>query len=123
MGFKENIKILREKYGMTQKDFALIAGVSDKAISTWENGTKEPKMGTIQKIADHFGIKKSDLIEDNDGTLPTPADNFTCSEGEKTLVKKYRQLDDDGKEDVDDFVDMKLSKLQRKAEEDVRSLG
>lgn len=64
MGISENIKILRDKFDLTQQDIADIAGVSNKAVSTWENGTKEPRMGTIQKIADHFGIKKSQLIED-----------------------------------------------------------
>ncbi|MER8124653.1 helix-turn-helix transcriptional regulator, partial [Acinetobacter baumannii] len=58
------IKLLRERYRLSQKDLALIAGVSDKAVSTWELGLKEPRMGAIQKIADHFGIKKSNLIED-----------------------------------------------------------
>lgn len=72
MGIKENIRLLREKYNLSQKDLALIAGVSDKAISTWENGTKEPRMGSIQKIADHFGLKKSNIIED-DGLLGLPA--------------------------------------------------
>lgn len=37
--------------------------------------------------------------------------------------KKYRQLDADGKEEIDDLIDVKLAKLQRKAEEDVESLG
>lgn len=69
MGIKENIKILREKYNLSQKDLALIAGVSDKAVSTWESGAKEPRMGAIQKIADHFGLKKSNIIED-DGLAP-----------------------------------------------------
>lgn len=42
----------------------------------------------------------------------------------KTLgIKKYRQLDADGKEEIDDLIDVKLAKLQRKAEEDVESLG
>ena len=36
---------------------------------------------------------------------------------------KYRQLDADGKEEIDDIIDVKLAKLQRKAEEDVESLG
>lgn len=58
MGIKENIKLLREKYKLSQKDLALIAGVTDKAVSTWESGAKEPRMGAIQKIADHFGLKK-----------------------------------------------------------------
>ena len=64
MGIKENIKSLRLKHGLSQKELADIAGVSDKAVSTWELGTNEPRMGAIQKIADHFGILKSDIIED-----------------------------------------------------------
>lgn len=65
MGISENIKLLREQYGLSQKELGQIAGVSDKAVSTWEQGIKEPRMGAIQKIADHFGIKKSNIIEDN----------------------------------------------------------
>lgn len=64
MGIAENLKNLRAKYKLSQKELATIAGVSDKAVSTWENGIKEPRMGAIQKIADHFGLLKSDLIED-----------------------------------------------------------
>ena len=30
---------------------------------------------------------------------------------------KYRQLDADGREEIDDLIDVKLAKLQRKAEE------
>lgn len=59
----KNIKKIRDKYDLTQKELADIAGVSDKAVSTWENGIKEPRMGTIQKIADYFGIQKSNIIE------------------------------------------------------------
>lgn len=65
MGISENIKSLREQYGLSQKELGQIAGVSDKAVSTWEQGIKEPRMGAIQKIADHFGIQKSNIIEDN----------------------------------------------------------
>lgn len=65
MGIPDNIKKLRVTHGLTQSELGKIAGVSDKAIWTWENGTAEPRMGAIQKIADHFNIKKSDLIEDH----------------------------------------------------------
>ena len=58
-----NIKDLRLQHNLSQKEFAAIAGVSDKAVSTWENGTKIPRMGAIQKIADHFGLLKSAIIE------------------------------------------------------------
>lgn len=65
MPIGENIKRLRIMHGLSQKELARIAGVSDKAVSTWESGSKEPRMGAVQKIADHFGLKKSNLIEDN----------------------------------------------------------
>lgn len=65
MGIPENIKFLRIKYGLSQKELGAIAGVTDKAVWSWENGEKEPRMGAIQKIADHFGLKKSDIIEDD----------------------------------------------------------
>lgn len=85
MGISENIKNLRQKYNLSQKDLALIAGVTDKAVSTWENGLKEPRMGTIQKIADHFGIKKSDLIED-------VAEPTLTSRDEKDIAKRLEQM-------------------------------
>ena len=54
MSIRNNIKELRESRNLTQAEFGKIAGVSDKAVSTWENGTAEPRMGAIQKIADYF---------------------------------------------------------------------
>ena len=99
MAISENIKLLREKYRLSQKDLALIAGVSDKAVSTWERGLKEPRMGAIQKIADHFGIKKSNLIEDGGiasiSTLPSTNNSFTPEE--INIIKKYRRLTPEGK--------------------------
>ena len=64
MSIQKNIKALREKHNMSQQDFGKIAGVSDKAVSAWENGIRTPRMGAIEKIANHFGINKSEIIED-----------------------------------------------------------
>ena len=65
MSIADNIKRLREKHNMTQAEFGEIVGVSDKAVSTWENGTAEPRLGAIQKIAQHFNITKGSIIEDD----------------------------------------------------------
>lgn len=99
MPIGENIKRLRAMHGLSQKELAQIAGVSDKAVSTWENGTKEPRMGAVQKIADHFGLKKSNLIEDNGleiNITPAPAsgDLPTVSPtGQKIDARTRRQLE------------------------------
>lgn len=64
MSIGQNIRRLRESKGLNQAQLAEIAGVTDKAVSTWENDLKIPRMGAIQRIADHFGLLKSDIIED-----------------------------------------------------------
>lgn len=64
MSIGQNIKRLRALHGMNQSELAQIAGVTDKAVSTWENDLKIPRMGAIQKIADYFHISKSAIIED-----------------------------------------------------------
>ena len=89
-------------HGLSQKELARIAGVSDKAVSTWESGSKEPRMGAVQKIADHFGLKKSNLIEDNGLEISiTPAQSPAASDdlpdvsptGQKIDARTRRQLE------------------------------
>ena len=109
MSIGRNIRQLRTFYGLSQKEFALIAGVSDKAVSTWESEIKEPRMGVIQKIADHFGLKKSNLIEDdglNINLLPDPLTDvpqYTPQEIEH--LEKYRAITDDHKDAIDHQLD------------------
>lgn len=64
MGIRENIVELRKREHITQEELAKIACVSRGAVSQWEGGFSEPRMGAIQRIADHYGLLKSDLIED-----------------------------------------------------------
>ena len=68
MSIAYNIKMLRTSHKLSQSELGKIAGVSDKAVSSWETGGKIPRMGAIQKIADYFGITKSDIIEDYSDT-------------------------------------------------------
>lgn len=64
MSIGKNIKRLRESNNMTQRELATIAGVTDKAVSMWESDQRDPRMGAISKIAEYFGIEKSDIIDD-----------------------------------------------------------
>ena len=62
MSIGKNIKALREKQGLSQVELAKKIGVTDKAVSSWETGAKTPRMGNIQKMADVFGVEKSEII-------------------------------------------------------------
>lgn len=72
MSIGENIKRLRTEHNLSQAEFGKIAGVSDKAVSTWEMDTKVPRMGAVEKLAAHFGISKSAILDD-DPALPAGA--------------------------------------------------
>ena len=71
MSIGSNIKRLRLMNNMSQSELAEKLSVTDKAVSTWENDIKTPRMGTIQKMADLFGVAKSAII---DGTMDTDTD-------------------------------------------------
>ena len=66
MEISETIRRLRVIHGMTQAELGKIANSSDRSVSAWERGAKIPRMGVIQRLADYFNIKKSDII---DGTV------------------------------------------------------
>ena len=102
MSIGRNIKSLRLNYGLSQKDLAIIAGVTDKTVSAWENDRIDPRMGAIQKIADHFGIKKSDIIEsskNNNNYLSAQA-----NDDELKLLVKYRKLNKLNKQQISNMI-------------------
>lgn len=53
---------MRESNNLTQKEFADILNVSDKAVSKWENGQAIPRMETFEKIAEAFDTTVEELI-------------------------------------------------------------
>ncbi len=71
MSIASNIKKIRSDADMTQEEFGDVAGVSAMAVSQWENGRAVPRMGAVQRIADHFKISKGTVIDE--GLSPLPA--------------------------------------------------
>lgn len=52
---------LRKRYGMTQQLLAHRLGVSDKAVSKWENGRSKPALSQLRKLADIYRISMDEL--------------------------------------------------------------
>lgn len=86
MAISDNIKFLREYSDLSQADFGALFGVSGKAVSTWEKGTREPRMGVIQKMADKFGLLKSDIIDGDVSTLMHRAKSSPTSDIPKGFI-------------------------------------
>lgn len=75
----KNLAYYLDRSGKTQKELAEIAGVAPSAITAWIQGTRYPRIDKIEKLADYFGILKSDLIEDQTpGTDRKLVSNLYC---------------------------------------------
>lgn len=61
----ENIATQRTLAGMSRKQFANAAGVSEMAISSYERGMREPSLDKIKQFARIFNCSIIDLIEEN----------------------------------------------------------
>lgn len=62
--FAKNLAHYIERSGKTQKEIAEIIGVAASTFNNWVMGHKYPRIDKIEKLANYFGILKSDLIED-----------------------------------------------------------
>lgn len=95
-GTGRNIRLLRESRDMTQADIAKIAGVTDKAVSTWEKGIKEPRMGALTRIAEYFRVTPSMIIDDEDIMVqkrkPATAEGDGLAEKNRRLIEWFRSL-------------------------------
>lgn len=53
---------LRKEKGMTQKQLAEKLGVTDRAISKWENGRGMPELSLMKALCDELGISVNELL-------------------------------------------------------------
>lgn len=115
MAIGDNIKNLRLQHGLSQAELADVVGVSDKAVSTWEQNKAVPRMGPIQKMADFFGVKKSDIIEPSDNTTISPPNKrapkniISLNLDESKLISDYRNLNCNNRQAIDVMIALFLS--------------
>lgn len=121
MTLYDRIRTRREQLNMSQEELAKKLGYKSRStIAKIESGENDITQSKIVAFAKALGVKPGYLMgwEEPSASSPIP-----ITQQEETHIKKYRQLDDGGKEEIDDLIDVKLAKLQRKAEEGVESLG
>ena len=60
----KNLRKYIEMSGKDRKEVARALGVPYSTVTDWVNANKYPRINNIEKIAEYFGVSKSDLIED-----------------------------------------------------------
>lgn len=85
--FARNLNYYLAKNGENQIDIVRFLGVSKSTVSAYCSGSQVPRIDKIELLAQHFGIEKSDLIEEKQ---PTVSDGL--SDAERTLLNAFRLL-------------------------------
>lgn len=62
--FARNLMRYIAQSGKTQKELADMLGVAQSTFNNWCTGVRYPRMDKVEQLAQYFGIKKSDLIEE-----------------------------------------------------------
>ena len=91
----ENITYYRKQRGITQKELAKEVGITPSTMTDYMKLRSAPSFGVIQKLADYFGLKKSDIdprFKSNRPSTSIPLPNF---DPRKTiLLSNYDKLND-----------------------------
>jgi DNA-binding XRE family transcriptional regulator len=58
------LRALREQRGLTQKEAAQLADVSELTVYRLESGKRTPYMPTVTKIARVYGVPLGELLEE-----------------------------------------------------------
>lgn len=95
----ENITHFRKQRGITQKELAKEVGITASTMTDYMKLRSAPSFGVIQKLADYFGVKKSDIDttfkEESTNPLPDTPDLLT-----QQIRDKVVQLTPDNKKIV-----------------------
>ena len=62
--FAKNLKRYMEKKEISQKELAVVVGVSAPTINEWIKAKKYPRIDKIEILSNYFECLKSDLIEE-----------------------------------------------------------
>lgn len=110
--FSKNLQMYMDRSGKTQKELAEIVGVTAPTFHEWVKAKKFPRIDKIQKLADYFGILKSDLIEEKieDAIEDRPEEmaalhfEMIMDEDLNEIFKDFRGLNEQERQLIKDLV-------------------
>lgn len=85
--FGNFISTLRERGGLSQYQLGVLVGVSDKAVSKWENGVSKPRIDTIRKLSEVLDISVDELLTCEYTTFQKRKDLFAMK---NEIIKKAK---------------------------------
>lgn len=92
--FAKNLNKYLTQFNKTQKEVADAIDVSPQTFNTWCQGIALPRMGKVQRLADYFGIGKTDLIDEKNPDSLTARDERDIKKDLDTIMEKIETGED-----------------------------
>jgi len=105
--FSERLVEARKNANMTQKKLAELLNITPTRLNYWEKGKREPDVLMIKNISKFLKVNPNYLI----GLNTNDNLDYAFSQGETELIKKYRKLDDIGKELINKSIEIELKRV------------
>lgn len=97
----EKIKLARTKKGLKQSDLSNLLGIRNTTVSSWDNNQSKPDINILESLHNILEVNPNYFFNlDN-------KDNMTIKELE--LLKKYKMLDERGKNLIDILLNTELT--------------
>lgn len=88
----DNLKAIRSKKGVTQKEAADALGISPNTYKNYEQGMREPNNEMLCKLADYFQVTADYLLGRAPQTNPFAMLDLQVDIGEEAVMGQYMQL-------------------------------
>ncbi len=79
--FGERLYRLRKATGLSQSQLGEKLGVTDKAVSKWENGAAKPTTDMLNRLSVFFGVPVSDLLQEREEKRPMTIQKIVITGG------------------------------------------
>lgn len=100
INFAERVKLIKKQKGITNDELSAMTGIPIGTLGKLLAGvTSDPKLTAAMAIADALGTSLDFLSSGKEEPKPL----FTASRSEELIIKKYRTLDEHGR-DICDYI-------------------
>lgn len=122
MPVSDCLKEYMSKHGYTKADISRMSNIPYTTIDgLFKKGDENTKLSTLKKLASLIGCTIDDMAFYNEDNNSQSQSQFTHQE--EKLIKKYRQLNADGKNRVDYVLNMEFDLMNNSAEKEEQRLG
>ena len=115
MSVAKRLKKYMEANGYSKADLSRMSSIPYTTIDgLFKKGDENVKLSTLKKLAGIIGCTLDELVYSEEELAKG---STVFAEEEIQVIKKYRQLDADGKRNIDRQIDFELFRMNKEADE------